>query len=94
MSVKYSEGQLIQLAGDIRTSKSRLVESHDELAGYVNQLVATWEGGAQEAYRAKQAKWDSAHNDLLTILENIAKVVEDGAINMSTTDKKNAQAWL
>lgn len=92
--MKYSEGQLVQLSGDIRTSKARLVESHDELAGYVNSLVATWEGGAQEAYREKQAKWDSAHNDLLMILENIAKVVEDGAINMSSTDKKNASAWI
>ncbi|MBF6438676.1 WXG100 family type VII secretion target [Nocardia cyriacigeorgica] len=90
----YNEGQLIALAGDIRTSKSRLTETHDELTGYVNQLVASWEGQAQAAYRDKQARWDDAHNDLLTILEAVAKVVEDGAIDMTTADKTAAQSWM
>lgn len=93
--MKYSEGQLVQLAADLRTSKGRLSESHSELTNYVKQLCSTWESDeAQKAYQDKQHRWDRAHEDLMTTLENIAKVVEDGAINMTTTDKAAAAKWV
>ncbi|MGW0182018.1 WXG100 family type VII secretion target [Nocardia sp. NPDC003345] len=95
MSLQYSEGQLMAMAGDIRTSKGRLSETHTELGNYVNQLAAAWETSeAKDAYRAKQARWDDAHNQLMDIMERIAKVVEDGAINMTSTDRQNASRWL
>ncbi|WP_063060487.1 WXG100 family type VII secretion target [Nocardia sienata] len=91
--MKYSEGQLMAMTGDLRSSKGRLTETHEELKGYVNALAAEWESGAQEAYRLKQARWDEAHNGLLDIMERLAKTVEDGAIEMTTTDKLNASRW-
>lgn len=95
MSMKYSEGQLLAMAGDIRTSKGRISESHTELLNYVNQLAASWESDeAKIAYDAKQSRWNKAHEDLMDIMERIAKVVEDGAVNMTSTDKQNAARWL
>ncbi|WP_051161604.1 WXG100 family type VII secretion target [Nocardia brevicatena] len=95
MSMKYSEGQLLAMTGDIRTSKGRISESHGELLNYVNQLASSWESDeAKIAYDAKQNRWNKAHEDLMDIMERIAKVVEDGAINMTTTDKQNASRWL
>ena len=91
--MKYQEGQLMAMSGDLRTSKARLVETHTELRGYVDALAAEWESGAQDAYRLKQKRWDDAHDQLLIIMENIAKVVEDGLIDMTTTDKQNAARW-
>lgn len=93
--VKYSEAQLIAMAGDIRNAKGRLTETQAELESYVNQLAASWETSeAKDAYRAKQLRWDDAHNQLMDIMERIAKVVEDGAINMTSTDKMNAARWI
>ncbi|TLF82396.1 WXG100 family type VII secretion target [Nocardia cyriacigeorgica] len=93
--MKYSEGQLMMLAGDIRTSQGRINETRDELRNYINQLRAEWETDeARTAYDQVQARWDNAHDQMISVLERIAKVVEDGAINMSATDKQNAGAWL
>ncbi|WP_459549348.1 WXG100 family type VII secretion target [Nocardia sp. X0981] len=93
--VKYSEAQLTAMAGDIRNAKGRLTETQAELESYVSQLAASWETSeAKDAYRAKQLRWDDAHNQLMDIMERIAKVVEDGAINMTSTDKMNAARWL
>ncbi|MCM6776135.1 WXG100 family type VII secretion target [Nocardia sp. CDC159] len=84
--IAYNRDQLITLAGDLRNSKARLQETRNELESYVKGLVAQWQSGAQEAYSGKQAQWDSAHNEIMTILEAIAKAVEDGAISMAEQD--------
>ncbi|MFC0451183.1 hypothetical protein ACFSUH_13475 [Rhodococcus jostii] len=41
-----------------------------------------------------QAKWDRAHEDLLQVLQTIAKVVQDGVVDMQTVEDRNATAWL
>ncbi|AOW92103.1 hypothetical protein BFN03_03640 [Rhodococcus sp. WMMA185] len=92
--MKYSFEQLQQLANDIRQNEAKLRETHDELQGYVRGLVETWESGARENYQAVQARWDSSHNDLLQVLNTIAKVVEDGSIDMKSAEDRNATAWL
>ncbi|MGW5385255.1 WXG100 family type VII secretion target [Nocardia sp. NPDC003963] len=92
--ISYSETQLIALSGDLGTSRGRLQETHDELQGYVNGLVASWSGEAQVAYSAKQKRWDDAHVALLEIMQRLADIVRDGAIDMSTTDKANASRWM
>ena len=63
MSLKYGFAELQALASDIRSNEGKLRETHDELQGYVQGLVAQWESGAQQNYQAVQAKWDGAHND-------------------------------
>jgi len=98
--VNYSKDQLIAMSGDLRAAKGRLSETHQELLGYVNGLVAQWESGAQQAYLDKQTRWNNAienpadNSGLLPIIESIAKVVEDGAIDMATTDAQNAAKWM
>ncbi|BDU04758.1 WXG100 family type VII secretion target [Nocardia cyriacigeorgica] len=91
--IKYSKEQLIELASQIRATERRLQETHQELGGYVNGLVAEWDGGAREAYQATQAKWDQAQQKLMVTLETIAKVVEDGAISMAEMDMMNSRSW-
>jgi early secretory antigenic target protein ESAT-6 len=94
MSLKYGFAELQALASDIRSNEGKLRETHDELQGYVQGLVAQWESGAQQNYQAVQAKWDGAHNDLLQVLQTIAKVVQDGAVDMQSAEYRNAAAWL
>ncbi|AHK30039.1 WXG100 family type VII secretion target [Rhodococcus opacus] len=93
-SLKYGFAELQALASDIMSNEAKLRETHDELRGYVNGLVAQWESGARENYQAVQAKWDSSHEDLLQVLQTISKVVQDGAVDMQTAEDRNATAWL
>lgn len=98
--VSYSKEQLLAMAGDLRAAKGRLSETHQELLGYVNGLVAQWESDAQKAYLEKQKRWNDAiespdkTSGLLPIVEAVAKVVEDGAIDMATTDAQAAAKWM
>lgn len=93
MSMKYNFGEMLALAGDIRSNSGKLVGTHDELKGYVNGLVGQWESEARESYQAVQKQWDDAHNELIQVLNTIAKVVEDGTNDMNTTEGKNASSW-
>ena len=72
-SLKYGFAELQALASDIKSNEAKLRETHDELRGYVNGLVAQWESGARENYQAVQAKWDNAHEDLLQVLQTISE---------------------
>ncbi|MBF6087060.1 WXG100 family type VII secretion target [Nocardia cyriacigeorgica] len=94
MTISYNEAQLVQLAADLRTSMARLDETNQELKGYVTGLLGEWESGASGAYAEAQDKWNSAHASLRDTLGRIAKVVEDGAIDMSGTDKAAASKWM
>lgn len=91
--VVYDFGRIESLASDINTKKGTLTGSHDELKGYVNGLVAQWEGSAQETYRAKQTEWDNAHNELMTVLATIVNAVQQGNQGMGTTENSNAAGW-
>lgn len=98
--MKYSKEQLIALSGDIRRSKGDLDTQNDDLMVYANKLAESWNNdevaendSAYGAYLVKQREWETAERELLAVLERIAAVVEDGAINMSDTDKRNAGAW-
>ncbi|MFZ2177837.1 MAG: WXG100 family type VII secretion target [Rhodococcus sp. (in: high G+C Gram-positive bacteria)] len=93
MSLKYGFAELQALSSDIKSNEAKLRETHEELQGYVRGLVAQWESGAQEAYQGVQAKWDNANNDLLQVLETIARTVEQGASDMQAAENRNAASW-
>ncbi|CAM2860212.1 WXG100 family type VII secretion target [Skermania piniformis] len=91
--MKYEFGQMMQLAADIQTTSGRLTSSHDQLTRYVEGLVAQWESSARDAYRGVQQQWDLAHNDLITTLARISRVVAQGTSDMQATEARNAASW-
>ncbi|NLU81765.1 WXG100 family type VII secretion target [Rhodococcus sp. HNM0569] len=88
--MKYNFGSLEQLAADLRARTAGLNETHDELKSYVERLFGEWDSDAQRAYQAAQQQWDQAHLELTDTLERIAKVVEDGSIDMAAREAQNA----
>lgn len=93
--MKYNFPEMLALASDIHSNAGKLNETHDELKGYVSRLASAWEDGkAREAYLQVQQQWDGAHNDLIQVLNTIAKVVEDGTVDMQGTEDKNAASWV
>ncbi|MEV0945861.1 WXG100 family type VII secretion target [Rhodococcus sp. NPDC049939] len=91
--MKYGFAELQSLASDIRSNESALRETHDELQSYVQGLVSQWNGEAQISYQEVQSRWDRSHDDLLQTLQQIAKVVEQGANDMLAAEQRNAATW-
>jgi len=92
--MKYNFPEMLALAADIHSNAGKLTETHDELKNYVSRLASSWEDGkARESYLQVQAQWDSAHNDLIDVLNTIAKTVESGTNDMQSTENKNAMSW-
>jgi WXG100 family type VII secretion target len=81
-------GALQQAGADIQKAVSALQSQLDELERNAAPLVATWEGEAQEAYAARQAKWRAASQDLTNILQNIKAAVDQSTQDYITTEKQ------
>jgi len=94
MTMKYSFDQMLALAGEIKSDAGKLTATHDELKSYVSGLANAWDSGdARDGYLQVQAKWDNAHNDLIQVLNTISKTVEEGTVQMQSTESKNAASW-
>jgi WXG100 family type VII secretion target len=81
-------GALQQAGADIQKAVSTLQSQLDELERNAAPLVATWEGEAQQAYAARQAKWRAASQDLTNILQNIKAAVDQSTEDYITTEKQ------
>ena len=81
-------GALQQAGADIQRAVSTLQSQLDQLERDAAPLVATWEGEAQQAYAARQAKWRAASQDLTNILQNIKVAVDQSTEDYITTEKQ------
>jgi early secretory antigenic target protein ESAT-6 len=86
-------GALQQAVGDINKAVSTMQSQLDQLARDAGPLVQTWDGEAQQAYQARQAKWTAASNDLTHILQNIKSAVEASAEDYISTEKQATQRF-
>ena len=82
-----------QAAQDVRSTAGKIRTQLDELESGVKRISASWEGAAQESYRAKQAEWDQRAASMQQTLEAIAKALDSAAQNYQATESKNAQIW-
>ncbi|MDX3077932.1 WXG100 family type VII secretion target [Streptomyces sp. NPDC088354] len=82
-----------QAATDVRTTANNIKRQLDDLESGVKKIAATWEGSAQEAYRAKQTEWDQRAASMHQTLEAIARALDTAAQNYQDTENKNRQIW-
>lgn len=82
-----------QASQDVRSTANNVRRQLDELEAGVKKIAASWEGQAQEAYRAKQAEWDQRASSMQQTLEAIAKALDSAAQNYQATESKNASIW-
>lgn len=82
-----------QAASDVRQTAQGVRRQLDDLEAGVKKIATTWEGSAQEAYRAKQAEWDQRAASMQQTLEAIAKALDTAAQNYQSTEHKNANIW-
>jgi WXG100 family type VII secretion target len=86
-------GAMQQAVGDINKAVSTMQSQLDQLARDAGPLVETWGGDAQEAYQARQAKWNAASADLTQILQNIKSAVEASTEDYISTEKQATQRF-
>jgi WXG100 family type VII secretion target len=86
-------GSLQQASSDIQKAVSTMQTQLDDLERMAAPLVETWQGEAQQAYAARQAKWRASSQDLTQILQNIKSAVDQSAQDYISTEKQAAQRF-
>jgi early secretory antigenic target protein ESAT-6 len=86
-------GQLQQGVADIAKAVGKMQADLDQLQQDARPLVESWDGTAQQAYAARQAKWTAASNDLTQILQNIKQALETSAEDYVNTEKQATQRF-
>lgn len=74
---------------DIQRALNILHNQLDVVERDAAPLVATWSGGAREAYDARQAKWRAAATDLAATLRAIKVAVDQSAADYLNAENAN-----
>ncbi|HEX4787033.1 MAG TPA: WXG100 family type VII secretion target [Actinospica sp.] len=84
---------LAEAAQTIQSTYNNLNTKLTDLENQLKPVVSSWTGTASENYQQQQAKWNSAQQDLNTVLQAIGKTVEAAHDAYTQTESANAQAW-
>ncbi len=93
MTIKITYGTVTAAAQDIRSTAKDLESQLNALSARVEKVVATWEGDARDAYRAKQKGWDTNVQGLNDTLNAIARALDGATAGYQQTDRKAAQQF-
>ncbi len=84
---------LQKASADIQNALNALHTQLGQLERDAAPLVATWDGGAREAYDVRQARWQRSANDLSNILRDIKQALDDSAADYQHTEKRNTNLF-
>jgi WXG100 family type VII secretion target len=91
--LKVSFGELQAAVQHIDTAVNTLNSNLDELDSAAKPLVSTWAGAAQEAYRARQAAWTRAAQDISSVLVSIKSALQQSAEQYAQTERANTNLF-
>jgi ESAT-6 family protein len=84
----------LQKAGvDIQNALNTLHSQLGQLERDAAPLVASWDGGAREAYDVRQARWKQSAGDLAAILRDIKQALDDSAADYQHTERRNTNLF-
>lgn len=86
--IKVTFPELEAAGNNITSAAAKVQGSLDDLKTYLQPLVASWTGNAQETYQQLQAQWNSAATDLQQVLNSIGVAVHNA--NQAYQDGENA----
>ncbi len=81
--LEMGAGDVIKGATDIKT---RLQTLEDEL----KPLASDWTGSAKEAYHEAKTKWDTAIDEMITLLRDAGGAVHDSNTEYKAADTRGA----
>ncbi|WP_395296161.1 WXG100 family type VII secretion target [Kitasatospora hibisci] len=77
----------------VRNTANQIKQQLEELKSGVNKIAQSWEGVAQEGYRAHQAQWDQRAAHLQETLAKIATALDSAADSYNNTENNNKKLW-
>jgi len=80
---------LQKASADIQSALNTLNTQLGQLEQDAAPLVATWDGGAREAYDVRQARWKQSSGDLSNILRDIKQAIDESAADYQRTEHRN-----
>jgi ESAT-6 family protein len=86
-------GELESAQSSIRTTSSNVNQQLEDLKTYLRPMVETWSGDASIAYKARQAQWDQAANDLNQVLNSIGVALSASNQNYQEGEAANMRRW-
>ncbi|MFC5992701.1 WXG100 family type VII secretion target [Pseudonocardia hispaniensis] len=91
--IKVTFGELASAQSTVATTAQRIFGQLDDLKRFLAPLAATWEGQAATDYQARQRQWDSAANDLASVLSRIGVALGAANENYQQVEQTNARRW-
>ncbi|WP_447004485.1 WXG100 family type VII secretion target [Saccharothrix isguenensis] len=91
--IKVDFNQLGSAAADISGQASKVESELENLKSRIAPVLAQWDGGTQEAYRAAQEKWDTSAADLQQVLATIGTAVASATEAYQAAEQRNTQRW-
>lgn len=91
--IKASFGQIAEAASSISSGATQVQQQLDDLKSQVDKTLAQWEGAAQGAYQASQAKWAQAAGDLQAVLAAIGTAVQQAGEAYQQAEQANTNRW-
>src|SRR4051794_34299777 len=91
---KYSAQAIISGMDAIKSAHNQIDTALDNLERYAQSQLASWLGGAQEAYRVHKAGWDGNVNAMKDVMTNNAiPALNNILANYEHTEKINTNGW-
>ena len=87
------ESALGDAVNDISAGVAAAGNRLSDLKSDIAPMVATWEGSAQTAYYAQQAKWDNAWSELTAALGDFQRATSTAATGYESGERANTSAW-
>jgi ESAT-6 family protein len=91
--MRYTFPALAQAVSDIDTAISTMRTELDELDTRIRPKLINWEGGAMGSYADTKLAWDTAANNIATLLGSISRGVNESNERMIATEMTNAMRF-
>lgn len=94
ITYKYSADAIISGMEAIKSAHNQIDTALDNLEVYAQSQLATWTGGAQDAYRTHKAEWDKGVDVMKDVMTNNAIPALNHILeNYQTTERLNCNGW-
>ncbi len=85
--------RLRETSEHIRATVTGLESQLSQLESDAAPLVSTWTGQAREAYQERQATWRRASADLVGVLAQIKRALDESIADYQSTEQRNASLF-
>lgn len=93
VDMRVTFGEMDSGSQSIQAAARNVQQQLDDLAKFLQPLVAAWTGEAAQGYQAQKAKWDAAAADLFLILNQIGTAVGTANANYQAAENANRSTW-